>query len=414
MNIVRIAGWVATTALAVVVGLSSHVIANQSKNPVASIAVGFGPEGGAKANLAVTTYAARVAKDPRTAVKPLERAMALETYLSEPLSSAAVGIIAAAMRAPADQRAREYLLGLAGRLSRRDSLVASQILEASALRGDNPTFFAWLSRSVLTNDERRTLYVGAMADATAREGSVEALTPVIGPSPRWDETYWEMVVRRPASLVNAAKVRIAVAGNPWRQTEIKSIDRKLAVNLADNGEFDMVRELDLALGQGGGRRDANLITNGNFASQPALPPLDWNLTALGNLGASIETRDKSLVISAIGGARGIAARQLISLPPGRYALGWGQSSSAAIKPDALFVRIRCADPKSDPLAAATVPLVAGKRNAVVEIPSDGCKWRWLSIEVAVPDDVAGLDVHLRSLSLTPAAETVAKVPPYRP
>lgn len=414
MNVVRIAGWVATTALAVVVGLSSHVIANQSKNPVASIAVGIGPEGGAKADLAMTTYAARVSKNPKAAVKPRERIMALETYRSEPLSSAAVGIIAAAMRKPADQQVREDLLDLAGRLSRRDSSVAAQILEASALRGDNRTFFAWLSRSVLTNDERRTLYVGAMADATAREGSVEALTPVIGPSPRWDETYWEMVVRRPASLVNAAKVRIAIAGNPWRQTEIKSTDRKLAVNLAENGEFDMARQLSLALGQQRGRRDANLITNGNFASQPALPPLDWTLTALGNLGASIEAGDKSLVISAIGGARGIAARQLIRLPPGRYALGWVQSSSAAIKPDALFGSIRCADPKSDPLAVVTVPLVAGKRNAVVEIPSDGCMWRWFSIEVAVPDDAAGVDAYLRNLSLIPAARTAAEVPPHRP
>lgn len=414
MNVVRIAGWVATTAVAAVVGLSSHVIANQSKNPVASIAAGFGPEGGAKANLAVTTYAARVAKDPKAAVKPLESAMARETYRSEPLSSAAVGIMAAAMRKPADRQVREELLNLAGRLSRRNSLVAAQILEASALRGDNRTFFAWLSRSVLTDDERRTLYVGAMADATAREGSVEALTPVIGPSPRWDETYWEMVVRRPASLVNAAKVRIAVAGKPWRQTEIKSTDRKLAVNLADNGEFEMARELGLALGQGRGTRDANLIVNGNFASQPELPPLDWNLTALGNLGASIETRDKSLVISAIGGARGTAARQLIRLPAGRYTLGWVQSSSAPIKPDALFARIRCADPKSDPLAAVTVPLVTGKRSAAVEMPSDGCMWRWLSVEVAVPDDAAGVDAYLRNLSLTPAAGTAAEVPPHRP
>lgn len=416
MNIIRIAGWLATTALAVAVGLSSQVIANQSKDPAISIALGIGPQGGAKANLAVAAYSARVAKNPKAAVTPAERAMARDSYRNEPLSSTAVGIIAASMRRPDETRQRETLLDLAGRLSRRNSLVATQILEVAALNNDSRKFFAWLSRSVLTDDERRTLYVGAMADATAREGAVEALVPVIGQSPRWDETYWMQVVRRPASLVNAARVRIAIAGKPWGQTAIKTTDRDLAVKLAEIGEFDTARRLGVALGQGvtQGRTGGSLLVNGNFSRLPQLPPLDWELTALGNLGASIDPKDKSLAISAIGGARGIAARQLIRLPEGHYSFGWAQSSTAPVAPGALIARIQCAEPKSDPLFGTTIPLVAGKRVAQVQIPSDGCIWRWISIQVAVADDSAGIDAILRNLSLVPVTGTAVQNPPRKP
>jgi hypothetical protein len=404
MNIVRITGWLATTVLAVAVGLSSMVIANQSKNPAISIALGFGPQGSAKANLAVAAYSARVTRNPKAAVTAAERGMARDAYRNEPLSPTAVGIIAASMRRPAEARQREALLDLAGRLSRRNSLVAMQILEVASLNDDSRKFFTWLSRLISTNDERRTLYVGAMADATAREDSVEALVPVIGQTPPWEETYWLQVVRRPASLVNAARVRIGIAGKPWAQTAIKTTDRDLALKLAEIGEFDTARRLGVALGQSvaEGRAGGSLLINGNFSRLPQLPPLDWELTALGNLGASISPKEKTLAISAIGGARGIAARQLIRLPSGHYSFGWTQSSTAPVAPGALTTRIQCAEPKSAPLTGTTIPLVAGKRVAQVQIPADDCMWRWISIQVAVADDSAGIDAILRNLSLVSA------------
>jgi hypothetical protein len=413
MNIVRIAGWLATTVLAVAVGLSSLVIANQSKNPAISIALGVGPQGSAKANLAVAAYSARVSRNPKAAVTVAEREMARDAYRNEPLSPTAVGIIAASMRRPAEATRRVDLLDLAGRLSRRNSLVAMQILEVASHDGDSRKFFTWLSRSISTNDERRTLYVGAMADATAREDSVEALVPVIGQSPPWEETYWLQVVRRPASLVNAARIRVGIAGKPWEQTAIKATDRDLAMKLAEIGEFDAVRRLGVALGQSvaEGGAGGSLLINGNFARLPQLPPLDWKLTALGNLGASISPKEKILAISAIGGARGIAARQLIRLPGGHYSFGWTQSSIAPVAPGALIARIRCGEPKSDPLSGATIPLVVGKRIAPIQIPSDGCIWRWISIEVAVADDSAGIDAILRNLSLVPAAGKAVHNPP---
>src|SRR5690606_39015716 len=151
-----------------------------------------------------------------------------------------------------------------------------------------------------------------MAEATAKDGAVDALTPIIGPVPRWSDSYWQQVIQRPASLLNAAKLRTAVAQAPWRQTTVSRWDRDLETGLTNRGHFDAAEALYKGLGLAGDGRSINLVSDGGFARQPQLPPFDWQLAVSGTLGASIDDKDKSLLVSAIGGARGFAARQLLS------------------------------------------------------------------------------------------------------
>lgn len=403
------AGWLIAAGVATCVGLSSYVVANEVKAPAFAYAAGFPPTGTSRGNVAGLSYSVRLLKDSKATVTPRETRLALQSYRAEPLSSTALAIVILSLEGKPRAQTRGSLLQLAGKLTRRNGLLNSEQIKAAAKRGDNKAFFRWLSRSVLTDNELRTAYIGAMAAATAKDGAVEALAPVIGPSPVWADYYWQQVTQVRPSLANAAKLRVAVVRAPWRQTEITETDQRLSLGLVNSGQFDAAYQLARGLGQRSAPtgRAANLLVNADFSRQPQLPPFDWRLAVSGALGSSIDTKDKSLLVSAIAGARGVAASQLVRLSPGNYTFGWSLTASAPIDPDILSARIYCAEPGIKTVRPLPVPLVAGKKNAPVAIADSMCRWYWVSLYVALPDDSAGVDAYFRNITLAPATRNDA-------
>lgn len=407
---VRIIGWVGAAIVAILAGLFSFVIANEGRSPATAHAIGFPSTGLVQANFAARTYGLRKVRNVEARVSAAEQRLAIKGYRREPLSISAMALIAEAMTGPADRRDRQKLLELAGQLTRRNAFISNELMTSAAVRGDDKVFFRWLSRLILTNREMRESYVGAMAQATARPGAIAALTPIIGESPSWANFYWRKLVRQPGSLVNGARLRVAVAGAPWQQTEIGPSDRDLSLALVNRGEFDVASDLAAALNAGSSqsRATASRLVNGNFARTPVLPPFDWDLTAAGNMGASIDAKAGNLSISAIAGARGSVARQLIRLTPGTYELRWSLSSASPLEPDALSIGIRCAERGRNGGIVSDISLNVGTQRRPIDIPESACRWFWYSVETHIDDGSPGVDVIFEMLSLTPQAARAAQ------
>ncbi|WP_447754603.1 hypothetical protein [Sphingopyxis fribergensis] len=298
---------------------------------------------------------------------------------------------------------RRALLDVGGKLTRRSSLITSASMVTAARRGNDDAFFLWLSRAILTNEGLRTVYIEAMAKATARPGAEATLVRVLGPKPSWSDRYWKSVVSVPQSLVNASKLRILVAKAPWHQIEIDEADRVLALRLTQAGHFEAVRQLADGLGQGGLRPvgNGNIVTNPQFARPSLLPPIDWQLASSGNLGASIDVKRKVLSISAIAGARGYAARQLVELTPGNYRISWNlAANNASLERNVLTARLDCAEQSAAGAAGpAPIDLSVGLQHGNIAVPAIACRWYWLSINVNVSDVSSGFDAQLSHLRL---------------
>lgn len=397
VKIAQILLWLTAAVLAALVGASSAVITNQFKHPARSAAIGVGPMGHVNANLAYLSYARRQNEDSAALTSIHERQLALAAYRTEPLSSAALGVLAVSRHA--DGRKKRALLDLAGRLTRRSSLITSQLIEVVGRSGDDSSVFLWMSRAILTNEAMQSAYIDALAKATARPGAAAGLAPHIGSNPSWSDRYWRAVANVPASLENAAELRALVAGAPWRQTEISDADRRLLIRLLDYGHFDTARRMATAISRNGLKPAVDgAVVNAAFSKRSILPPIDWEVTSSGNMGATVDSERQQLVISAIAGARGYAARQLMLLTPGTYEMEWRLSADGSLENDALTARVGCAE-KASTHPTYAVSLRDGHRRVLLTIQNSDCRWYWLSINVNVPDGSEGIDAQLRRLNL---------------
>ena len=399
MTVIKALGWIIALALGISVGLSSYAVSNETRAPARTLALGMPPSAIASGNFALASFATRRAKNARAAVSQNEFELARRAYRSEPLVASAVVLQALKMTRDSDKR-RQALLELAGKLTRRSTLVNSALIEAAARRNDNPGFFVWISRAMLANSDVGQVYGTAMADATAHDGAVEALIDILGPKPRWADQYWRLVAGRPDSFVNAAKLRIALTRKPWHQTVIEQSDKDIVLGLAGIGKFGEARQLADSL-RPVKAATGNLLVNGGFAAEPSLAPFDWQLSTLGNLGTLIDKGNKQMMISAVGGANGSAARQLVQIAPDGYRLRWTLSSVGPLPADALAVRIFCAEPDVQSATRISIALAPGKRQADIKVADSACRWHWVSIDVALPDDALGIDAAISEMSLSP-------------
>ncbi|MGN6287787.1 MAG: hypothetical protein ACTHNA_00840 [Sphingopyxis terrae] len=391
--------WSVAVGFAIVIGLASFSVANQLRRPVAALLLGFPAAANAGGELAARTFGVRQRLNPESAVTANERRLALRAYRAEPLSPASLSILIAAR--DGDVAERQELLDLASRLSRRNSYVGTQQINAAAERGDNGVFFLWLSRLTLTNSDLRPTLINAMADATSRDGAVAALEPVLESDPRWADAYWEAVVQRRQSLVNAALLRMRIARKHSTQREISQSDKSLSGGLARIGAFETARRLYAALtGSDMASASGDVLQNSNFSRIPLLPPFDWQLAMTGTLGASIDTTARNLTISAIGGSRGYAARQLVQLMPGRYRVAWEETSISPNPSGGLSVRISCADTGKRSMAINPIEVARPKDVQPVIIPDGACKWYWFALHVDLPDDSPGIDTSFSRLSIS--------------
>lgn len=410
MNIARISGWLAGVAGAAVVAIWSYAIAIQVRAPATAAALNLPFTQTAKGALAIRSLAQRQAEAqregnaPAVKVNRIETRLAESAYRSDPLAVTAIGILGMSISDAGTPNKGRAVLDAAGRLSRRSSLVSSQLIEAAGRAGDESTVFLWLSRAMLTDEKVRNAYIAAMAEATAQDRSVAALVPIVGPAPAWSDYYWSAVLARPRSLVNAAKIRIAIARGSWPKKDMTSADQQLVANLVAIREFEMAQGVASTLkrGQSGARSSSAILSGDVFSDAPVFAPFDWQLSSEGNLGASIDKANMQIVVSAIPGASGFAARQLVRLNSGNHVLSWTMSSEQAIAKNALAVSLQCAEEGAQEKAASVV-LAPGKNREIVSVPPSSCGWYWVSIDVTVPDGAVGLDAQIGGLALSKGA-----------
>lgn len=405
-----------SVALAICVALSTQVIANQVKAPSVSAGLGWAPETLAKANIAYNGYALRLERNRKATITARDRALAMTTYKSEPLAVPALALLETTPKIAAEPAENLQFLTLTSDLSRRSAYVNRRLADIYGRQGNQVQMFRWLGRTAKTNRQFEQAYVGLLATVITKPGAVEGMAPIIGKNPPWREEFWRLTSANKAALGRGAELRRLIIGEPWRQTRIGDDEARLLAALSAAGLFDPAQDLSVALASANGIRTfkpgMQLVNNAEFRGVPLLMPFDWMLSVNSDLVVSVYPRERGLVIGAIAGASGTAARQAVNLRPGSYTLDWSAKAPELWGAKQVAARLRCAVP-----GVATPPidplfLDAKTGSATMTVPESACRWYWLSLDIAVPDDDTGFDIVVTRLSLAPGkADPVAETAP---
>lgn len=377
----------------------SMVIVNQRRAPAVSAAIGLPPQGWAKAGLSRAMLSARLSKDPKSTPKKLERRLAEEAFTTEPLATSALPVLIQSLAASGKVQRSERLLELAGGLTRRDNLINAMLIDEELKRGRPERAVQLLGRAMSVDYDARYFYVERLAAATASPGAMDVLAPMLGRNPKWSADYWVAALRIPAVIPSAGKVRLRIAGRPWNLKQATRTDLDLIAELASRQQpalaYDIARALGMRAQPGG-----EVLTGSDFDREPRFTPFEWELLQTGDIGATIEPKERTLAISGLAAASGIAARQLAFVPAaGTYRLRWKLTGLKAAPDATLKLRLTCVEPDVIRVPVAPVTLTQGAGSAAIKIADSACRWYSATLELDAAGSSTGIDIAVQQLSL---------------
>ena len=238
----------------------------------------------------------RTAADPR-GIEPNDAttAIARDAYLEEPLNPAAVALLAAA--APAREQSDIY--GHAARLSRRNALLQSKLLEHQIGRSDLFGALQTLNQVLTVRTNVRDQIMDQLVQFLRWEVAPEAFYDILKGNPDWTNQF----------LAHAAKDEQALDNLIALRRKLPSENVEPATNLA------MVNGLIEANRLGEAYRFYRQLP-GKASSQSAgwesdIPPLDWSLASSQGLRAQVEGGSDALTVSVVPGRSGAIARRVL-------------------------------------------------------------------------------------------------------
>jgi hypothetical protein len=284
------------------------------------------------------------------------------------------------------------ILTAAHALTRRSTMLNLDLIIAYERKGR-------IQESLPLLDEilrRQTAAHGPMLEQLAafagRKDFEGVLLKLLSGNANWTPQFWRQVAQSPVGLANAADLRLGYARNGG--THSPDIDLLLIGGLAEAGHHADAARVASALFPGSIAGERGLVVrNAEFAREPDVLPFDWTLTNTGDYGASIDLSRGAMLISALGGARGTAASQLVALPNAPLSIMGevtGPPSKGAYND--LHLALRCAETGETLI-----------RSAIGDLPmrleKPRCRWARLQFELEVPSESEGSEWLVQRVSI---------------
>lgn len=304
---------------------------------------------------------------------------AREALRREPFATTALTLIGMSRAKAGDVDGATGMIAAAHGLNRRQLLANAWLINRYGTTGRDAETLALLDEALKIEPRLTLQYMPAFAQALQNPDTIPAFQTMLHNHPAWEGAFWSAVAANPASLQNAAVLRGRVLAGA---EHLGPVDTALTAAFIAAGRVDLAVAYGKNLPVVGDERDS-IVRNASFSYVPALPPLDWELINDGRLGSAIDESRGTLEISAQPGASGTVARQLITLPPGNYALLVKLGQQDVARGSDITVDLHCASP-GNPTELVTEKL-AGDLNRPFTVGDTGCRFFWLDLDFSAID-----------------------------
>jgi hypothetical protein len=269
------------------------------------------------------------------------------------------------------------------RLSRRDVPTQLWLIEERVAANDIPGALRHYDIALRTSSRTGSFLLPILAAATSENAVIVPLVAILRTRPAWrDDFLYELSQRAPSAPNLVAIVEgISGQGDLPPSTMALMIDR-----LVGQRQFDEAWRL-YALARPAQARE-RLLRNAGFEAPDQGYAFEWRLESSANLGAqpvavAADGTGVALAIRADSGEGGVAARQLLRLPPGLYRIAARTGSLPEVEPARMSWALACAAQPPRDLAPGETQ-AAGRSTpgpAVFQVPAADCAAQWLELRV---------------------------------
>ncbi|MFM6852634.1 MAG: hypothetical protein ACKOUM_00955, partial [Sphingopyxis sp.] len=283
-------------------------------------------------------WAGVAARDPASVLQPIvalnaagRNATAQSTQhaaqaalLGAPINNVAVRLLGQAADQRGDKAAARRLMALSNRLSRRDGVAQSWLINDAVSRGNAPDILRHYDALLRIYPQASGPLMQQLATIIAVPAGRAALRPYMVASNPWRDTLLGTAIGTLPDSGALAQLVLAspqLPDTPGNRDFAAELTRRLAVE----GHEGLLRRVYARL-PGGDARAATTIDWAVNAAVDGYAPASWGLATDGNFGGALRSigtpPTTDLEGFAMPGTRGVVANKLVWMAPGRATLRW--------------------------------------------------------------------------------------------
>jgi hypothetical protein len=309
-----------------------------------------------------------------------------------------LGMVAAARQQPAEAN---RIFHFAAILSKRDLPTRLWLIEERVQADDVPGALREYDIALRGSRAAHQLLLPILVSATSSDAILRPLAALLNEMPPWRRAFLDAYAGGgPATGRFLEFTRLIF---PTMSAEEKGRLALALPGLVERRQFQPAYQLYQLLAADA--RQPQVLRNGGFEQANPYPPLDWQLQNGGEFGAETEAAGGQaghrLRIFAASGTGGLAARQLLLLPPGSYEIGAVFGPVEDSRPARINWTIQCATGSGAILLRQDLPAraAAGPSAAAFGVPAADCSAQWLNLNVVADFDPGGVAAWLDTLAI---------------
>jgi hypothetical protein len=390
---IRVVSGILGVVLAGFVGLLSLAAAVRPNNPDAALKlVPFDA-------IAQAQKADRLLADQGNAQALVESAsLAKAAVRRDPTSATGVRVLALSALTNGDEAQADRLMAYARALSRRDLATTFYLINKAV--ADNKAAGALDNFDIALRTQPgafETLFP-ILANALADDELVAPMAALFRKQPPWMTAFAGSAIHQTPVPINLARVlRMMPDSAASRHPVVRA---ELLARLVNEQRFSEAYAFYRSIS---GADTAPLLRDPKFARTSDLAPFEWTYPSQQSLGAEPQTSGGVRIYAV--DARGVVARQMLLLAPGRYTLA---TITNGQMPSSRFARwdLRCAD--GDKATLGTLELTPAAAPQAFAVPASGCTAQWLSLVVDASGSQEDQSLTIKDVRVSRAGATLAK------
>jgi hypothetical protein len=342
--------------------------------------------------------------NPDKAGDPLIADLGRRALRAQSLNAPALRLLAVHFQMKGDTKKADELIGLATKVTRRDTLSQLWLIQQASERGDAKAVMYHYNIVLRTNAKARSFLFPQIAKLLEDLSYHPAFAPYLSQDKVWlpEFLYFVILSNHYPALANAI---LASRGLPANDIQYRSYETQIISQLITGQHYPLAQRFYLKL-KGATPKTFRTIALNADTTDPKFAPMNWRFDAWSGAGATVARRGGQfeIIASASAANSGVVAQKMLFLEAGTYRLSQQVDIRSLGKGGSANWIIRCLyEADSSMILQDQIPKSSGIKNIATtfQIPT-GCNNQSIELMLIGGDDSEGVDLTLSRLTLIPS------------
>jgi hypothetical protein len=343
--------------------------------------------------------------DTEKAGDPIIADLGRRALRAQSLNAPALRLLAVHFQTNGDTKKASKLIGLAAKVTRRDTLTQLWLAQQASERGDSKAVMYHYNIALRTNSNTYDFLLPQITKLLEDQNYQSAFAPYLSQGTLWLPALLNFAIWNSDQYSALANTILVSGGLPANDIQYRSYETQIISKLIASQRYPLAQRFYLSLKGATPKTFRTIALNAN-TTDPKFAPINWRFDAGSGASAIVAERGGQFEITASASAAnsGVVAQKMLFLEADTYRLSQQVNVRSLGKGGSATWIIRCLyEGDSSMILQMQMPKNTGAKNttSTFQIPV-GCSNQSIELMLAGGDGSEGIDLSLSRLSLTPS------------